>query len=94
MQGKIRVKGNIMLLQKLNSLWLEYQKLGKNPELPIAMDILLLEPLKTGLKSESMFIDLVQRIVRLPELLKDAKGLHNFNITKENKVVSNWGNYH
>ena len=90
MQGKIRVKGNIMLLQKLNSLWLEYQKLGKTPELPIAMDILLLEPLKIGLKSESIFIDLVQRIVRLPELLKDAKGFHNFNITKENKVVSNW----
>lgn len=90
MQGKVRVKGNIMLLQKLNSLWQEYQKLGKNPELPIAMDILLDDPLKVGLKSESAVIDLVQRIVRLPELLREAKGLHNLNVTKDGKVVSQW----
>lgn len=90
MQGKVRVKGNIMLLQKLNSLWQEYQKLGKNPELPLAMDILLENPLKIGLKSESCVIDLVQRVVRLPHLLKDAKGQHNINITKDGKVVSNW----
>lgn len=28
MMGKVKVKGNIMLLQKLHQLWLEYQSLG------------------------------------------------------------------
>lgn len=28
MMGKVKVKGNIMLLQKLHQLWLEFQTLG------------------------------------------------------------------
>lgn len=41
MMGRVRVKGNIMLLQKLNGLWNEFQKLGKTPELPLIVDIML-----------------------------------------------------
>lgn len=41
MSGKVKIKGNIMLLQKLNTLWLEFQKLGKTPELPLVIDVLI-----------------------------------------------------
>lgn len=40
MLGKLKVKGNIMLLQKLNSLWLELLKSGKAPEFPYIMDLM------------------------------------------------------
>lgn len=40
MLGKLKVKGNIMLLQKLNSLWLELQKLGRTPEMPYLMELI------------------------------------------------------
>ncbi|XP_015791638.1 uncharacterized protein LOC107368336 [Tetranychus urticae] len=90
MMGKIKIKGNIMLMQRLNSLWLEFQKLGKTPELPLAVDILVDHPLKPGLRSEYLIIDLVQRIVRIPGLHNQASGSHQFNITKDGKVVSQW----
>lgn len=41
MMGRVKVKGNIMLLQKLNGLWAEFQKLGRTPELPLIVDIML-----------------------------------------------------
>ncbi|CAG2183464.1 unnamed protein product, partial [Oppiella nova] len=41
MMGKLKIKGNIMLLQKLNSLWLDLQKAGKAPELPFLTDMML-----------------------------------------------------
>ena len=40
MLGKLKVKGNIMLLQKLNSLWLELLKSGKAPEFPYIMELM------------------------------------------------------
>lgn len=40
MMGKLKVKGNILLLQKLNALWLELQKMGKTPEVPLLSELL------------------------------------------------------
>lgn len=40
MMGKLKVKGNILLLQRLYSLWLELQKMGKTPELPFIVDLM------------------------------------------------------
>jgi len=80
-----------MLLQKLNGLWSEFQKLGKTPELPLIVDIMLDDPLIPGLKSESMIIDCVQRLMRLPEFQKEAPGYHQVDITdKTGKVISSW----
>ena len=91
MMGRVRVKGNIMLLQKLNGLWNEFQKLGKTPELPLIVDIMLDDPMIPGLKSEAMVIDCVQRLPRVPEFAKDAPGYHQLDITdKSGKVVSTW----
>lgn len=90
MMGRVRVKGNIMLLQKLNGLWAEFQKLGKTPELPLIVDIMLDDPLIPGLKSEGMVIDCIQRLMRLPEFATEAPGYHQLDITKEGKLVSSW----
>lgn len=30
-----------MLMQRLNTLWIEFQKLGKAPEIPLVAEILL-----------------------------------------------------
>ena len=88
--GKVKVKGNIMLLQKLHQLWLEYQTLGKTPELPAVVEVMMKDPIKEGLKSEAMIIDLMQRVVRIPGLPKDMPGLHQMNITKNGSVASQW----
>lgn len=90
MMGKVKVKGNIMLLQKLHQLWLEYQTLGRTPELPAVVEVMMKDPIKEGLKSEAMIIDLMQRVVRLPQLPNEMPGLHQFNVTKNGAVVSQW----
>jgi len=90
MMGKLKIKGNIMLLQKLNSLWLDLQKAGKAPELPFLTDMMLKTAVIPGLKSESMIVELVQRLVRLPQLCTQVSTLIGFNITKDNKSVSKW----
>ena len=90
MMGRVKVKGNIMLLQKLNGLWGEFQKLGKTPELPLIVDVMLEDPLIPGLKSEGLVIECIQRLVRLPEFTKQAPGFHQLNITSGGKVVSTW----
>lgn len=90
MMGRVKVKGNIMLLQKLNGLWSEFQKLGKTPELPLIVDVMLEDPLIPGLKSEGLVIECIQRLVRLPEFTKQVPGFHQLNITSGGKVVSTW----
>lgn len=90
MMGKVKVKGNIMLLQKLHQLWLEYQTLGRTPELPAVVEVMMKDPIKEGLKSEAMIIDLMQRVVRIPSLPSEMPGLHQINISKNGSVVSQW----
>ena len=90
MMGRVKVKGNIMLLQKLNGLWGEFQKLGRTPELPLIVDVMLEDPLIPGLKSEGLVIECIQRLVRLPEFTKQAPGFHQLSITSGGKVVSTW----
>ena len=92
MMGKLKIKGNIMLLQKLNSLWLDLQKAGKAPELPFLTDMMLKTSVIPGLKSESMIVELVQRLVRLPQLCSQVATLVGFNITKGGQSVSQWSN--
>lgn len=40
MTGRLKIKGNIMLTQKLNQLWQEILKSGRAVELPILSAIL------------------------------------------------------
>ena len=41
MKGMIKVKGNIMLLQRLDTLWNQIQRTRRDPELPFVKEILL-----------------------------------------------------
>lgn len=41
MTGKVSVKGNILLLQKLDSFWNQVQGQRDDPEFPIVKDIML-----------------------------------------------------
>jgi hypothetical protein len=43
-----------------------------------------------GLRSESMIVELVQRLVRLPQLCTEVPTLIGFIITKDGKSVSTW----
>ena len=90
MMGRVKVKGNIMLLQKLNGLWAEFQKLGKTPELPLIVDVMLEDPLIPGLKSEGAVIECIQRLVRLPELKATAEGYHLVQILQDGQEKSQW----
>lgn len=68
MMSKFKIKGNIMLLQKLHAVWFELRRKGKTPELDLIQEIMVNEPLLPGLKSEAMAIEIVQRIVKMPDL--------------------------
>lgn len=41
MSGKFKVKGNIMLLQKLDSFWNQIQTTRRDPELKFIKEVLL-----------------------------------------------------
>ena len=41
MKGLVKVKGNVMLLQRLDTLWKQIQKARKDPELPFIRELLL-----------------------------------------------------
>lgn len=109
MTGKIGVKGNILLLQKLDTFWNQVQGQRNDPELPIVKEIMLkdvmtnsngvktlchwrqnfLQPLKPGLKSELVIFDLIQKLVRLPNLL-DAGSSVLIQINKDGSPAAKW----
>ncbi|KPM06335.1 SCP-2-like protein, partial [Sarcoptes scabiei] len=91
MLGKLKVKGNIMLLQRLNSLWIELQKSGKAPEIPFIVDLISKTNLLPGLRSEMMIIELIQRLIRLPYLCQEIlKVLIGFEITQNHQIVAEY----
>lgn len=90
MMGKLKVKGNILLLQRLYSLWLELQKMGKTPELPFITDLMSKTDLKPGLRSEMMIVELIQRLIRLPYLCKEIPTLIGFEIFKDGQVAAEY----
>lgn len=90
MLGKLKVKGNIMLLQRLNSIWLELQKSGKAPELPYIVELIDKTDLMPGVRSEMMIVELIQRLIRLPYLCREVPTLVGFEIMKDGKTVAEY----
>lgn len=90
LSGKIKVSGNIMLAQKLDSIFKE----GKKAVGAGATTAPGSPPAKaagsSGLKSEALFGEIEKRIQGKPELAKKANAVFQFNITKGGKVVSTW----
>lgn len=90
MMSKFKIKGNIMLLQKLHALWFDLRKKGKTPELDLIQEIMVNEPLMVGLKSEAMAIELVQRIVKKPFLFEQINAVIQMDILKGGKLMTQY----
>lgn len=88
MMSKFKIKGNIMLLQKLHALWFELRRKGRAPELDLLQELMVNETLIPGLKSETMAIELVQRIVRLPQIIQTIKACIQVNILKDTQLAT------
>lgn len=90
MMSKFKIKGNIMLLQKLHAVWFELRRKGKTPELDLIQEIMVEEPLLPGLKSEAMAIEIVQRIVKSPHLVEKINANIQVDILKQGKLMTQY----
>ncbi|CAG2162700.1 unnamed protein product [Oppiella nova] len=91
MLGKMKVKGQILSIYKLFTVWVEAAfKKKKAPEVPYIENILFNSDLIPGLKSEIMVFRLIQRFVKCPQLCAEVGGFYYFDITIDGKVVSKW----
>lgn len=90
MMSKFKIRGNIMLLQKLHSVWFELRRKGRTPELDLIQEIMVSEPLIAGLKSEAMAIEIVQRVVKRPELVQHINGTVQLDVTQRGKLVTQY----
>lgn len=90
LMSKLKVKGNIMLLQKLYAIWFEMRRKGKTPELDLIQEIMVSEPLIVGLKSEAMAIEIVQRIVKMPHLIRGLTADIEMNIKKDDTTITRY----
>ncbi|CAG2179240.1 unnamed protein product, partial [Oppiella nova] len=77
------------LLQKLDTFWNQVQGQRKDPEMPNVKDIMLSHPMKPGLKSEVTVFELLQKLVRLPNLLSEGSAV-DLAINKEGQLASKW----
>lgn len=90
MMSKFKIKGNIMLLQKLYAIWFELRRAGKTPEIDLIQEIMVEEQLMAGLKSEAMAIEIVQRIVKMPHLVETIDANIQVNILKEGNLMTKY----
>lgn len=90
MTGRLKIKGNIMLTQKLNQLWQEILKSGRAVELPILSAILADKPFDTSLRSEPCFVELGKRVSRLPDLVSKFNTVFEWNVTKNGEKRTQW----
>lgn len=86
--GKLNIKGNVLLLQKLNTLWTQIQMAGRAPELPLLASAVLNYKLIPGVKCDAMLVEMFIRMARYPSLIKDFKGLFRLHINKNGKEVA------
>lgn len=90
MMSKFKIKGNIMLLQKLHALWFDLRRKGKTPELDLIQEIMVNEPMLPGLKSEAMAIEIVQRIVKMPHLVARINANLQVDVFKQGKLMAQY----
>lgn len=87
--GKLNIKGNVLLLQKLNTLWTQIQMAGKAPELPLLASAVLNYKLIPGVKCDAMLVEMFTRMARQPNLIKDLRGvIFRLHVNKADKEVA------
>lgn len=90
MLSKIKIKGNILLMQKLHSLWCDLRRKGKTPELDVIKNIMASDSLIPGLKSEAMMIEIVQRILKSSHLYSSSAIHLQVEITRDEKLKTKY----
>lgn len=86
--GKLNIKGNVLLLQKLNTLWTQIQMAGKAPELPLLASAVLNYKLIPGVKCDAMLVEMFIRMARYPHLIKDYKVIFRLHVNKDQQEVA------
>lgn len=86
--GKLSIKGNVLLLQKLNTLWTQIQMAGKAPELPLLASAVLNYKLIPGVKCDAMLVEMFIRMARQPNCIKELKGIFRLHVNKDSKEVA------
>jgi 3-hydroxyacyl-CoA dehydrogenase/3a,7a,12a-trihydroxy-5b-cholest-24-enoyl-CoA hydratase len=86
--GKLNVKGNVLLLQKLNTMWTQIQMAGKAPELPLLASAVLNYKLIPGAKCDAMFVEMITRLARDPHVVKDLKSIFRLHINKDGQEIA------
>ncbi|XP_076334479.1 hydroxysteroid dehydrogenase-like protein 2 [Tachypleus tridentatus] len=91
MTGKLKLKGNIMLTQKLNELCNDVMRSEKAVEL-ILLSPLLIEdvPIRTDIKSDYVFLNLSIIIGRNPGFVSRIQAICQWNILKDGVLTSQW----
>ncbi|OQR78849.1 peroxisomal multifunctional enzyme type 2-like [Tropilaelaps mercedesae] len=92
MQGRLKIRGNIMLMQKFNTLWQEILKSGRVVELKLVAPLLSDgQPLSPELWSDYKFFQLSQRLAHLPTLVGASKGRsYHFRVSQAGQLKSEW----
>lgn len=90
MMSKFKIKGNIMLLQKLYAIWFDLRRKGKTPELDLIQEIMVNEPLMIGLKSEAMAIEIVQRIVKMSLLAQQMNASIQLDVYQQGQLMTQY----
>lgn len=88
--GKLNIKGNVLLLQKLNTLWTQIQMAGRTPELPLLASAVLNYKLIPGAKCDAMLVELIIRMARTPQLISGVKCIFRLHINKDNQEIATY----
>uniref|UniRef100_A0A6G1S4Y6 Peroxisomal multifunctional enzyme A n=1 Tax=Aceria tosichella TaxID=561515 RepID=A0A6G1S4Y6_9ACAR len=86
--GKLNVKGNVLLLQKLNTMWTQIQMAGKAPELPLLSNAVLNYKLIPGAKCDAMLVEMVTRMARDPHVVRDLKSIFRMHVNKGGEEIA------
>lgn len=88
--GKLNIKGNVLLLQKLNTLWTQIQMAGKAPELPLLASAVLNYKLIPGAKCDAMLVEMIIRMARAPQLISGLKFIFRLHVNKDNQEIATY----
>lgn len=86
--GKLNVKGNVLLLQKLNTIWTQIQMTGKAPELPLLASAVLNYKLIPGAKCDAMLVEMVTRLARKPQLVEKLQCIFRVHVNKAGQEIA------
>ncbi|KAJ6224458.1 hypothetical protein RDWZM_003003 [Blomia tropicalis] len=89
LKGRMKIKGDVLLLQKLNRLVGKILRTREDLDLIFVRDILVNSKIQSGLQSEIVFIEIIQRLARMQNLLPSGDNIR-FNIVVNGQQETEW----